>query len=381
MKNYNRHVLIYKILRFVLSPFFKLKFAFKYKPTCNLKPPYLVLCNHNTDYDPILLGISFPQFMYFVASEHIYRWGTASKLLNWCFSPIARLKGTTDARTVMEVLRRLRAGFNICIFAEGNRSFNGLTCDILPSTAKLVKASGVSLVTFKLEGGYFTSPRWSTTLRRGKMYGYAAGVYTAEQLKSMTVAEVDAIIKNDLYEDAYKRQESSPVRFVGKRLAEELETALYLCPACKRIGTLHSKDALLKCDCGLQAVYAEYGCLEGTGIQFSTITQWDVWQTQELLNSAQAAGEEPIVSDVEQSLFRVDPGVSSTLITKDALYMFKDRLTCGEYSFPLGEITDMAIYGQRTLVFSTDKGIHYEIKSDYPRSAIKYLLLFRHLKQ
>lgn len=381
MKNYKRHTFIYKVLRFLLSPFVKIKFAFKYKPIPNLKPPYIVLSNHNMDFDPILLGVSFPQFMYFVASEHIYRWGTASKLLNWCFSPIARIKGTTDARTVLEVLRRLRAGLNICIFAEGNRSFNGLTCDILPSTAKLVKASGASLVTFKLEGGYFTSPRWSTSLRRGRMLGYAAGVYSAQELSSMTVAQVDAIIKKDLYEDAYERQKDNSVRFIGKRLAEELETALYVCPNCKNIGTMHSKDNLLKCECGLEAIYTEYGYLEGTSLPFSTITQWDAWQTEELLQRAHCAGEEPIVSDVEQSLLCVNPGVSSSLVAKDALKMFKDRLICGDIGFTFSEISDMAIYGQSTLIFTTDKGIHYEIKSDHPRSATKYLLLFHHLKK
>lgn len=39
---------------------------------------YIVLSNHVTDYDPLLVGVSFPGQMYFVASEHITRWDIAS---------------------------------------------------------------------------------------------------------------------------------------------------------------------------------------------------------------------------------------------------------------------------------------------------------------
>ena len=60
----------------------------------------------------------------------------------------------------MAVMRRLRKGGSVAIFAEGNRSFNGLTGDILPATGKLARSSGASLVTFRFSGGYLSSPRW-----------------------------------------------------------------------------------------------------------------------------------------------------------------------------------------------------------------------------
>jgi hypothetical protein len=54
--------------------------------------------------------------MYFVASEHIFRWGLLSKLIVFLQAPIARLKATADTSAVRQVLRRLQEGHSVCIF-------------------------------------------------------------------------------------------------------------------------------------------------------------------------------------------------------------------------------------------------------------------------
>lgn len=381
MKHYVRYKWIYKFARTIIAPFFAVRMGYRCLPAGKLEEPYIVLANHTTDLDPVLVAMSFPQHMYFVASEHIYRWGVVSKVLSWCFAPIARAKGTTDARTVMDILGRLHAGHNVCIFAEGNRSFNGLTTEILPSTGKLVKATGAMLLTYKLEGGYFTSPRWSRSMRRGKMFGHVAGKYSAAQLKSMTNEEVSALIERDLSEDAYERQQKNPVRYRGKHLAEHLETALYLCPRCKRIGTLHSDNDRFSCTCGFQTRYTEYGELTGEGLPFRSITEWDQWQSDKLLRLANNISEAPICSDAEQNLYRVQAATGRTLLTRDVMRLYRDRLECGSHVFPIGKISNMAIYGAMSLIFTTSDGGYYEIISGRPRSATKYVTLYRALKQ
>lgn len=137
----------------------------------------------------------------------------------------------------------------MCIFAEGDRTFNGVTGPFFTATAKLVRMTGAQLVTFRLEGGYFSSPRWSDTLRKGKFYGHEVNRYSPETLKAMSTEEIDACIARDLHEDAYARQRQSPVRYRGKRLAESLETALYFCPRCGGLGTLKSEGNPAHCTC------------------------------------------------------------------------------------------------------------------------------------
>lgn len=379
LKNHKRHMRAYRIIKALVSPFFKWLFRIRSQPAPEIQGPCLVLANHNSDLDSVLIHFSFQGLLYFVASEHVFRAGLASRLLKRYFDPISRLKGSTDIKTAREVMRRLKQGMNVCIFAEGNRSFNGLTCPIPPSIGRLAQACGVPLITYKFEGGYFTTPRWAYTLRRGRMRGYVVQVYSPEQLKSMSAQEVNAAIAADLFEDAYARQATEKVRFQGKRLAEGLETALFLCPQCEGIGTLHSRGNALFCDCGLKAVYDEWGYLSGAA--YSTVTQWDAWQHEKLARLAAALGDAPAFEDSGVMLARVYAGHKSENLSSgsSALAMYRDRIVCGTLAFPLHDISNMALYGRGNIAF-TCGGEHYEIRSDASFCGRKYLELYHQLQ-
>ena len=104
----------YTLLRPPLVLLLKCVFGYTYEKANNLPDNYIVLSNHTTDFDPLLVGASFRKPMYFVASEHIARWPLAYKFLKHCFAPIIRYKGTTATATVMEMLRAVKAGRNVC---------------------------------------------------------------------------------------------------------------------------------------------------------------------------------------------------------------------------------------------------------------------------
>ena len=178
-----RHRVLYKILRPLVAGFVRCKFGYKYKKAKDLPDTYIVLSNHVTDYDPLLVCSSFSKQMYFVASEHITRWGMAYKFIDYVFEPIIRHKGTVASSTVMEILRKIKNGDSVCMFAEGVRSWNGITGTILPSTAKVIKSAKCALVTYKIKGGYFVSPGWSEKgTRKGYVEGEVVNVYSKEKL-------------------------------------------------------------------------------------------------------------------------------------------------------------------------------------------------------
>ena len=198
MKNHGFHKAVWKFLRFLLKPYIVWRFGYTYEK-CELEGPVLVMGNHDSNWDPLFLGCAFPRQMYFVASEHIFRWGIVSWILKTLLAPISRLKGTTAGDTAMTIIRRLKKGYNVAMFANGSRSFNGISEDILPSTGKLARVSGATLVTYRLDGGYFTEPRWNFSgIRRGKIRGRIMNVYTPEALKKMSVDEINAAITRDL---------------------------------------------------------------------------------------------------------------------------------------------------------------------------------------
>ena len=153
----------------------RLAFNYRFEPIKDVEGPMIVVANHNCDLDPVMVGLACPH-MYFVASEHIFRRPAIAWLLEVFLSPIARRKGSVDASTVMEIRSRIKAGHNIAIFPEGNRSLDGRTGVIHPTTGKLIKAFGATLVTYHLEGGFFTTPRWGFGIRKGKMTGRPIGI-------------------------------------------------------------------------------------------------------------------------------------------------------------------------------------------------------------
>lgn len=379
-----RDVYLYQVLKALVGPVINTLLGFKskkYDPDCE---PYLVVSNHNTDFDPIFVGSSFKKHMYFVASEHVFRWGWLSTLLIWALHPIARVKGSTDATAALSIIRKLRNGTNVCLFAEGNRSYNGVTGPTFAATGKLVKSAKASLVTYHMEGGYLATPRWAISKRRGPIKGRLVNIYTAEQLKNMTAEEVNDAIRKDLFEDAFERQLADPHPYKGKRLAEKLEYALYLCPKCGRIGTLHSHNDLFSCDCGLTVRYNTLGFFEGLHGEepcFTTVRDWDRWQDARMEEIAAAADAAPVFSDTEMELQRINNEHKMETVAKGTLSLSRDTLAIGDCSFPLGKVTDMALVGTYRLTFITDTGEYYEVRSDALRCGRKYATLFQMLKK
>lgn len=359
-----------------------IKRKFNYDPeVCAVKGPFLVLCNHNTDWDPFLLACAFPDYMSFVASEHIFRWKLAGKLIVWLLDPIARLKGTTAGDTAMTMLRRMRKGVSVAMFAEGNRSFNGLTNPILPATGKLARSAGVTLITYRLDGGYFTSPRWSAALRKGKMTGRVVNIYAPEQLKAMSADAVNAAIRTDLFVDAYAVQRQEMVAYRGKGLAEHLETVLCRCPRCGKIGTLRSAGDTLACGCGFSVRYNEYGFFEGDDAPFDNVTEWDAEQTEALIALADAAGDGPIFSDDGMVLKEVLLDThSETALGSGSMALYADRLECCGRVFPLDELTGFSLVQAQT-VDLTCGGRSFEITSPEVRCTRKYMTVIEHLKE
>ena len=377
MKHYMWHRFIFTLLRLLVGPFIKFSMGYRCGREKKADTARLIIANHNTDIDPALVAMGFSGQMYFVASEHAFRKGFASKLLKFVFEPIPINKTHTDAVSVREVLRRLKSGASVCIFAEGNRSHNGVTGPIPPGTAKLAKISGADLVTYRLEGGYFTTPRWAANKRKGRMEGRVVGRYPAAELKSMTAGQVLGLIERDICENAYDRQLLCPARYRGKNLAEHIEIALYVCPVCKKIGTIRSEGDRFFCDCGLNGSCTETGFLEGEALPFSTITDWDRWQTDELADIVHRTGDGPICEDEGQKLFAVDIKSGNVPVGEGRMYMTHEELHCAGLTFPLRQITRIVVVGRMTMLFSLKGGAQYEVRSQVPRSALKYIETFR----
>ena len=368
-----RHQHIWTFARPLARAVAWLKFGYAAEPA-DVPGTFLLVSNHNTNWDPVLVGCSFPQQMYFVASEHVLRAGLAGKLLNWLQAPIPRQKGGSAAATVMSMVRHLRRGMNVCVFPEGNRSWDGVTRPFPAAIGKVARSAGVSLVTYRLTGGYFASPRWSgNSSRRGRMRGGVVRVYSPEELRAMTPAEIDEHIREDIFEDAYARQRKDPVRFRGRRTAEHLETLLFLCPACGRVHTLQSKGDTVRCwKCGFSFRYLPTGFLAGEGVPFEDLRSWVRWQDGELRRMCTESGSLPIFTDSSVRVEEVATARSSVLIGVGDMTLYRDRLALPGVTIPLEKLTGMSVMGAQSLYLSMGER-SFEVTSRVVRCMVKYL--------
>lgn len=364
----------------LIALFLKYRFNYEYEDLSKIEGPYLLLANHNLELDPALVGVAAKNHLYFVASEHILRKGIGTWLLMTFFKPIIHKKGKQGMNTIKEMLKTLNEGHSVCIFPEGNRSFNGLTGEILPSIGKVARRSGAKLVTYRIEGGYFAQPRWSTTLRKGKIRGRLIKVYSAEELKSMTDEQVGTAICDDLHEDAYETQSRERVAFKGKNLALGMESTLFACPVCKQLNCIHSDAVSLYCDCGFRAIYDEYGDLTEENGRKYTITELDDLQKkilQEMFEEYCQRNEQgPFLAD-NVTVHKIDEKHVLLGTEIGTIEAYSDRLEICGRKIPFSDVNGMAIYSRNSMILHIkDLEGHIELKSDQTFNALKYLYLY-----
>ena len=387
---HRRHQRVWNFFWYFTVPFFKLKYSYKCQKAPVIPGSYLVISNHTTELDCVLVGMSFKKQMYFVASEHVYRKGWVSKLLFWAFEPIAKIKGASDTLTVMKIIRRLRNGYNVCLFAEGNRSFDGRNFPVPEATGKLAKICGASLVTYRIQGGYLTNPRWGFGIRHGKSYGQVVNIYTPEQLAQMSVEEINQVIEKDIHEDAYERQALKAIAYKGKDRALGIECAYCVCPRCHTLGKIKSAGNKITCtSCGNETVFDEYGNFD-PAFGVTNPKEWEDLQEEYLKKLAESTrtDSEPFFSDSDVSLKLVDSSHNEKQLGNGKMALYSNRFEFmpmdGEtISLSLKDIPDMSVYSRNGFVFSDAAGNHYEIKPIEKKSPLnvrKYISIWKNLR-
>ena len=362
------HKLVYHLVRFFIRPMVWRKYRFTTDHVPKMKEPFLLVSNHTTEDDMLFTGLASFQQTYFVCGEHLLRNKVYGKALRILQDPIPLTKGGASLSAVKEMLLRLKAGCNICLFPEGKRSFHGETIPAPLSLGKLVKKAGCALVTYRIRGGYFTYPRWARNhLRNGKVEGKVMGVYSSAQLKEMTAQEITDLINRDTYENAYQVQRDKRWRYVGKDKAKGMEKLLFICPACHQFDTIQTEGDSFFCSCGLKGVYNDYGFLEGENLPFDNVYDWIRWIEKEFDDyvGRNSQTDAPLFVEDNVLLYQMMDGYKNQDILTAPLKIYPDKLVIGTaaedgkyFEFPMKEVSALSLLFGNILLF-TYNGIYY----------------------
>lgn len=367
----------YKIVRATIARIIARRFNFSGETLPQGLGPRFILCNHNTDADFLFLVSVSEEPMDFVATEAMMRIGPLARWAAKAFKPILHDKGSKGVSTLKSITERIRAGRSVMLFPEGNRSFDGKTGEISDAIGKIAKMTGATLVIYRLTGGYLTNPRWGKGIRKGKMEGYIARTVTPEELKKMPASEILEVVREGIFTDAYKEQERERVRFEYSDRAMYLETLLFCCPCCKKIGTMHSRKDKLICSCGYKLSLDEYGYLSDEKNEPFSIT--DACNRQKkLLEELLEDKEKEILWQDEVTVSKVTYDHKILDSKKSTLLACHDHLMIGEECLEKTAISSVDIVQRNRLsIHEKSRSEHYEITGADTFNAVKYLLWYQ----
>lgn len=291
-KHYNtakypiRQPLIINWLIFILSKIMLMGQKYKIEKinTENLKPPYILLSNHQYFIDFELAAIAtFPHRINNVVSiDGYYRRPWLLELIG----SICKRKFTNDLHLVKSIRKVLQKGDVFCMYPEARYSPDGTTAILPEAIGKLIKMNKVPVATILHHGNHLRTPFWNfRKARKVPLYTTFTQILTAEQVAELSVDDINKIVRESLEYDEYRYQKENGIKINEPFRAEGLHKILYQCPACKTEHKMASAGTEIYCEqCGKRWNLKEDGNLEANdGVtEFSHIPDWFAWERSEV---------------------------------------------------------------------------------------------------
>lgn len=227
-----------------------------------LKPPYLVISTHQgfSDYYIAPLAL-FPHRANYVSDMEGF--AAFGEWLYRAIGCIGKRRFVPDVSVVKNMKRALESGQSVVLFPESRHCNVGTTSYIPENMGKLVKLMKVPLVVLSVHGSYLANPFWDEEhTRKVPMEATLEGVYTAEQVETLSAEQIQQTIEEKLTYDEYAWQQSQGILITDKNRGSGLHKALYQCRHCGVEFEMKSEGSSLWCEaCGAKWELSERGVL------------------------------------------------------------------------------------------------------------------------
>ena len=245
-----------------------------------IKPPYLLLCNHNAFMDfKVATKAVFPhKANYVVAIDGFLKREWLLRLIG-C---ICKRKFTRDTVLVQQLRRVVKRGDIAVIYPEARYSLCGTTAVLPESLGKLAKLLKVPVVTLICNGHHVNSPFWN--LPDHKVKGTTATMtclFTKDEIQETSHEDITKAIEKAFQYDDFQWQKDHNIRITYKNRAKGLHKVLYQCPHCGVEYHMSSGGVTLRCDsCSKEWEMTELGELRAVdgNTEFSHIPDWYEWE-------------------------------------------------------------------------------------------------------
>ena len=242
----------------------------------------VMIANHASRVDyQFTAPVCYPKKLNFVVGYNEFFRFPTSLLLPW-MQVIPKKNFTPDTNTIRKIFEVVNQGGNICIMPEGMSSITGMAQPVIPGGAKLLKKLGLPVYYSKISGGYLTYTKHCLDQRKGRIDVSVNQMFTAEDLKKLSVEEIEDTMNRLLAHDDYMWNKQEQVAFNGKgQMAKRLGDLLYLCPKCGTRYHIVSRGNVMRCTkCANTIEIDECYNLKAKGDSVcpELVTDWTLWE-------------------------------------------------------------------------------------------------------
>ncbi len=148
------------------------------------KGPVIILCNHQCYIDPIFVQSWVPRNFHFIARQTLWNSKLLGALLNTLYV-IPIKQGRADIAAMRTIIAKLKAGNAVCLFPEGERTFDGRISEVKAGFGLISRKSGADVVPVVLEGAFECWPRTKKFPKLGKVVVSFGETIKTEEIKRL----------------------------------------------------------------------------------------------------------------------------------------------------------------------------------------------------
>ncbi len=157
----------------------------------------IVLSNHQSHLDPVLIGLACDRRMNFLARSTLFGFVPFRWLIR-SLDAIAIDREGLGISGIKETLRRLKRGEVVLIFPEGTRTSDGQIAPLKPGFAAIAKRANVPLIPVSIDGAFDAWPRTNTLPRRSTIRIQFAPAISPEMVAAMSQRELVNRVQHQL---------------------------------------------------------------------------------------------------------------------------------------------------------------------------------------
>lgn len=134
-----------------------------------LAGPALLIANHQSFFDPVLVGLAARRHLCYLARQTLYRNPLFAALIR-SFRAVPVNQEGFAREGLQTVLKQLQDGRAVLIFPEGERTPNGQMGPLRPGIHLLIKRVDMPIVPVGIAGAYDAWPRWRPLPRLAPLF-------------------------------------------------------------------------------------------------------------------------------------------------------------------------------------------------------------------